>query len=337
MAFTLLQNEDIYTEKNLICPLTHKLFQDPVLAGDGHIYERSALVQWIEVNGTSPITLEPLKISDLRIEENIKRLCQSQPPPVAYSTGNDEVRLPPLRVSQMSPIREQPPIVAEVQRSFNNNNCISYMWCIGISIILVILIIIASMSLSVKSRSTVPSTYAINTSLSPLVATTTIIATDSTTYILPNNCTLRQITPVFSLNNSPPFDFQFYSIPYTAIAEQTMITFAFRQDPGYWAIDDISMRENKTGIEVLQNGDFENEVFALFSYCNQQGINVTSTAYPSNNQSHSGTYAFVDFTANAPDYISQMLTLTIGNIYNISFFLLNSDGPVNSFMVMMSV
>ncbi|CAF5178914.1 unnamed protein product [Rotaria magnacalcarata] len=203
------------------------------------------------------------------------------------------------------------------------------MWCIGISMILFILIIIASIRLSAKSRSTVPSTYAINTSLPPLVATTT--------YILPNNCTLRQITPVFSLNNSPSFDFQFYSILYTAIARQTMITFAFRQDPGYWVIDDMSMRETNTGIEVLQNGDFENELLAPFSYCNQQGIDVTSTTYPSNNQSHSGTYAFVDFTANAPDYISQMLTLAIGHMYNISFSLLNSGGPVNSFMVMMSV
>ncbi|CAF4457453.1 unnamed protein product, partial [Rotaria magnacalcarata] len=61
-----------------------------------------------------------------------------------------------------------------------------------------------------------------------------------------------------------------------------MITFAFRQDPGYWVIDDMSMIETNTGIEVLQNGDFENELLAPFSYCNQQGIDVTSTTYPSN-------------------------------------------------------
>jgi hypothetical protein len=160
-------------------------------------------------------------------------------------------------------------------------------------------------------------------------------ATYSTTYILPNNCTLTQITTLFSLNNTAPFIYTFYSILYTAIANETMITFAFRQDPAYWAIDDISVRNKISGIEVLQNGDFENETFAPFSYCNQQGVNVV--VLPPGNQSHSGSYAFVDPTPYAPDYISQMLILTIGQVYNVTFWVLNAGGPPNSFMVMMSV
>lgn len=167
------------------------------------------------------------------------------------------------------------------------------------------------------------------------VATTPV--SDSTIYILPNSCTLTQITTLFSLNNSLPFDFRFYSILYTAIANQTMITFAFRQDPAYWAIDDISVRELDSEIEILEYGDFENEAFAPFLYCNQKGFNVPFSTDLSGNQSHGGVYAFVDFTTFTPDYISQVLTTTVGQVYNVSFWLQNGDGPVNSFMVMMSV
>jgi hypothetical protein len=164
------------------------------------------------------------------------------------------------------------------------------------------------------------------------------MASYSTTYILPNNCTLTQITPLLSLNNTAQFTYTFYSIPYTAVANQTMITFAFRQDPQYWAIDDISVRDATSGIEVLQNGDFENAIFAPFSYCNQSGINDTFSTYSSDNQfPNSGSYAFVDFTANAPDYISQMLILSAGEVYNVTFWLQNGGGPSNSFMVIMSV
>jgi len=160
-------------------------------------------------------------------------------------------------------------------------------------------------------------------------------ASYSTTYILPNNCTLKNITTLLSLNNTAPFFYTFYSVLYTAVTNETIITFAFRQDPAYWAIDDISMKDEISGIEVLQNGDFENETFAPFSYCNQQGVNVAISS--PGNQSHTGSYAFVDFTPYAPDYISQMLILTIGQVYNVSFWLLNAGGPPNSFMVMMSV
>jgi hypothetical protein len=160
-------------------------------------------------------------------------------------------------------------------------------------------------------------------------------ASYSTTYILPNNCTLKNITTLLSLNNTAAFDYTFYSVLYTAVDNETMITFAFRQDPAYWVIDDISVQDETSGIEVLQNGDFEDETFAPFSYCNQQGVNVAIP--PPGNQSHAGSYAFVDFTPYTPDYISQMLILTIGRVYNVTFWLLNADGPPNSFMVMMSV
>jgi hypothetical protein len=153
MEFTPIQNEEISSEKNLICPITHKIFQDPVLAGDGHVYERAAIVKWIQANGTSPITLEPLHVDDLIPEENIKRLCHRQQIPVAYAAGNEEVTLSPLQVSQISPVTQQPPIMATPLRSIQDDNRMKYIGGICLFIALVILVVIISIVLIVGSRS----------------------------------------------------------------------------------------------------------------------------------------------------------------------------------------
>ena len=41
---------------DLLCPITHELPFDPVMAEDGQIYERGAIVEWLSRNATSPIT-----------------------------------------------------------------------------------------------------------------------------------------------------------------------------------------------------------------------------------------------------------------------------------------
>ncbi|CAF0729220.1 unnamed protein product [Didymodactylos carnosus] len=56
------------------CPITHQLFKDPVLAEDGHTYEREAIVQWIQKNGTSPITRQLLSIDQLHPNCTIKNI-----------------------------------------------------------------------------------------------------------------------------------------------------------------------------------------------------------------------------------------------------------------------
>ena len=42
--------------KNLTCPLTHKIFVDPVIAGDGQTYEREAIAEWVNLYRCSPRT-----------------------------------------------------------------------------------------------------------------------------------------------------------------------------------------------------------------------------------------------------------------------------------------
>jgi hypothetical protein len=44
----------------LLCPLTHKLMVDPVIAEDGYTYDRSAIVQYLAQYQCSPITQAPI-------------------------------------------------------------------------------------------------------------------------------------------------------------------------------------------------------------------------------------------------------------------------------------
>lgn len=45
---------------DVLCPITTELFEDPVVAADGHTYERSAILAWLSKHDTSPMTNEPL-------------------------------------------------------------------------------------------------------------------------------------------------------------------------------------------------------------------------------------------------------------------------------------
>ncbi|CAF2265566.1 unnamed protein product [Rotaria magnacalcarata] len=58
----------------LKCPITCELFREPVTGQDGHTYERDAIIAWLQKNGTSPITREPMTIDSLRPNHVVKQL-----------------------------------------------------------------------------------------------------------------------------------------------------------------------------------------------------------------------------------------------------------------------
>ncbi|KAA6426501.1 MAG: U box, partial [Trebouxia sp. A1-2] len=60
------------------CPLTKALLIDPVVAADGHTYERQALQAWLQHHSTSPITGEHLTHRHLVDNAVIKSLLQQQ-------------------------------------------------------------------------------------------------------------------------------------------------------------------------------------------------------------------------------------------------------------------
>jgi serine/threonine protein kinase len=58
------------------CPITCERFVDPVLADDGYTYEREAIVQWLRINNTSPITRQPMSVDTLRPNFIVKQLLE---------------------------------------------------------------------------------------------------------------------------------------------------------------------------------------------------------------------------------------------------------------------
>jgi hypothetical protein len=46
--------------EDLLCPISRELMSDPVLAADGHAYERVHIEEWLAHHPTSPLTGEPL-------------------------------------------------------------------------------------------------------------------------------------------------------------------------------------------------------------------------------------------------------------------------------------
>jgi len=59
-------------EDGFICPITQELMEDPVVAADGHSYERKAIEGWFSSHNTSPLTNLPLKNKDLIPNHNLR-------------------------------------------------------------------------------------------------------------------------------------------------------------------------------------------------------------------------------------------------------------------------
>merc|ERR1719440_2563636 len=53
-------DELLFEDEDLCCPVMLMLFEDPVIASDGFIYERSAVETLIKTNRPSPMTRENL-------------------------------------------------------------------------------------------------------------------------------------------------------------------------------------------------------------------------------------------------------------------------------------
>jgi len=52
-------------QKLLLCPLTHQLPEESVIAADGYTYEKRAIEEWFARNNTSPVTKQQIERKDL--------------------------------------------------------------------------------------------------------------------------------------------------------------------------------------------------------------------------------------------------------------------------------
>jgi hypothetical protein len=52
-------------EQEFCCPLTGVLMSDPVMAPDGHTYEKAAIEAWLGVAPVSPLTQQAMSTAEL--------------------------------------------------------------------------------------------------------------------------------------------------------------------------------------------------------------------------------------------------------------------------------
>lgn len=72
------------TPDEFLCPITLMVMSDPVIGGDGHTYERSAITQWLLTNPQSPLTRQSMSAQSLKpnyaLKTAIERFKRTPPP-----------------------------------------------------------------------------------------------------------------------------------------------------------------------------------------------------------------------------------------------------------------
>jgi len=208
---------------------------------------------------------------------------------------------------------------------------------------------------SFKLLATTTTTGAATTTTTRATTTTTGAATTTTTRattvtIIQNSCTSgwSGVTVLQSIINIPDISpYVEYTYTYVAIATTTRITLAIREDQGFVAIDDVSVRNNAVpSVELIVNGGFETGSVSSWSYCNpgalQGGMVVTNANYYSyygyTYDAHSGNYFYQDGAYGAADYLSQTFSTVIGDTYTISYWVDNEgSGSSSSLDVYLSI
>ena len=69
-------NEELNAPSHLCCPLTKRLFRDPVQVIHGNTYERNAILQWFSISKTEPVSGEKLFVTVLFENEDILVECR---------------------------------------------------------------------------------------------------------------------------------------------------------------------------------------------------------------------------------------------------------------------
>lgn len=127
-----------------------------------------------------------------------------------------------------------------------------------------------------------------------------------------------------------PHSYTEYSVSFVAGFANTNISFAFREDPAFLFLDDVSVTGTSApSTNLIVNGGFESgpvgsSTPANWTYLNTYGATfggVVSTANP-----HTGSAAYYDGAVQAYDAITQVVATTVGETYTIDFWLDDNSG-----------
>ena len=148
----------------------------------------------------------------------------------------------------------------------------------------------------------------------------------------PTNCA-PPTGAILDLNGTPvPHQYTQYFTSFVATGTTTNLSFAFREDPAFLYLDDVSVTTG-VGSNLLLNPGFELGPVGAnrptdWTFLNSFG--ATFAGVVSNVGAHSGTNAYYDGAVQAYDGITQGIATIIGDTYNVSFWL-NDNGGLTTF------
>lgn len=151
----------------------------------------------------------------------------------------------------------------------------------------------------------------------------------------PTNCA-PPAGAIFDLNGTSIFhSYSNYNVNFVATAASTNISFAFREDPAFLGLDDVTVTDLTTLANVpVTNGGFESGVLGNnapvgWTYLNSfgatfAGIVASNTTQPSPGP-HNGSNYYYDGAVQGYDGITQAIGTTVGDTYRISFWLADNS------------
>jgi hypothetical protein len=144
----------------------------------------------------------------------------------------------------------------------------------------------------------------------------------------PTNCA-PPLGAILDLDGTAiPHQYQQYTVNFMATSATTNLSFAFREDPAFIFLDDVSLTLG-AGPNLLVNPGFElgpvgSNTPTGWTYLNSFG--ATFSGFVSNNNPHSGSNNYYDGAVQAYDGITQAVATTIGQVYTVSFWLTDNSG-----------
>ena len=133
--------------------------------------------------------------------------------------------------------------------------------------------------------------------------------------------------------------YQQYTATFTASLASTAITLAFRDDPAFLSIAEVSLTDlSHPAGNLLTNGDFSGGTYSDngndstpigWTFTNQYGASfygVVSDSSCATPLPSPATFCWWDGSVQAYDAISQTVTTTVGDIYQVSFWVAENSG-----------
>lgn len=147
----------------------------------------------------------------------------------------------------------------------------------------------------------------------------------------PTNCAPPSGPVILDLaGQAVPHGYQQYTSSFIAGVTTTQISFAFREDPAFLELDNVSVTTGG-GPNLLTNGNFEGGGGSVpTGWTALNAFGAAAAGHLSSGCGVGGSACWYDGSVQGYDGLNQSITTAIGTTYNVAFSL-NDNGPLTTF------